>query len=137
MNKKHKHIDTESKLYLQNVSINTDWDKYLEYLDSFLKGKGFIKYAQNYKREDFTYWKQYDEKYQIGLLIYDWRKYPQYKLEKKVSISFECMLLGIDERCDLCVSKDIELHEFEMIADSFYNSISNIYKKCRKTYSSL
>jgi len=124
MNKEQKQPNAEAQFALQNVSSSTDWAKYLENLDTFLKEKGFKKYNQNHKREDFAYWKQYDEKYQIGLLIYDWRKCPQHNFYKRVSIAFECMPLGIDGRCDLCVSKDIELHEFEMMADSFYNAMA-------------
>ena len=124
MSKEQKHPNTEAQFALQNVSSSTDWAKYIDDLDSFLKAKGYRKYNQNHKREDFAYWKQYDKKYQIGLLIYDWRKYPQHNFEKRVSIEFECMLLEIDGRCDLCVSKDIELHEFEIMADSFYNAMS-------------
>ena len=122
MNKEQNRLNTEAQFALQNISSSTDCAKYLEDLDNFLKDKGFRKYNQNHKGEDFAYWKQYDEKYQIGLLIYDLRKYPQDDFEKRVSIAFECMPLEIDGRCDLCVSKDIELHEFEMMADSFYNT---------------
>ena len=124
MNKEQKQLNTEAQFALQNVSSSTDWAKYLEDLDNFLKDKGFRKYNQNHKREDLAYWKQYDEKYQIGLLIYDWRKYPQHNFEKRVSIAFECMLLDIDGKCDLCVDKDIELYDFEMMADSFYNAMA-------------
>ena len=111
----------EQTFTIHNVNNNIDWTKYLIDLDMFLKGKDFKKYNQNHKRETFAYWKIYDEKYQIGLLVYDLRDYPLPSAERKVSIAFECMPLNIDGRCDLCVSKDIELNDFEMMADSFYN----------------
>lgn len=99
MHEEQKQSNIEAQFSLQNISSSTDWAKYLEELDSFLRAKGFRKYNQNHRSEDFAYWKEYGEKYQIGLLIYDWRKYPKYIFEKKISIAFECMLLEIDGRC--------------------------------------
>lgn len=54
MNKEQKQPNTEAQFALQNVSSSTDWAKYLEDLDNFLKSKGFRKYNQNHKREDFA-----------------------------------------------------------------------------------
>ena len=76
---------------INEYNEKTDWSLYLENLDTYMKSIGYSKYKQNFKSEDFAYWKSYNNKYQIGLLVYDWRKFPRYDLEKKVSISFECM----------------------------------------------
>ena len=84
---------------------------------------GFRKYKQKLKQEDFAYWKKYDDKYQIGLFVYDFTKYGQHNLKNKVSIQFECMPIDIDGRCDLSVSKEIELPEFEKMAKSFYEGM--------------
>lgn len=111
---------------LQNVNSNTDYDKYLVDLHDYLTTKGFKKHKQGLLGlfgEDFSYWKQYDNKYQIGLLIYDWRKYEQHTAEKKIGIMFECLPLRIEGRCNLSVSRNIELHEFEQMAASFYNAM--------------
>jgi hypothetical protein len=101
--------------------VSTDWNKYLDELHKYLTGLGFKKYKQNLKREDFAYWKKYDDKYQIGLFVYDFTKYD---LKNKVSIQFECMAINIDGRCDLSVSKEIELPEFEKMAKAFYEAMS-------------
>lgn len=106
---------------IHNVSSSTDWKQYLEDLHTYLTELGFRKYNQNLKHEDFAYWKKYDDKYQIGLFVYDFTKYDQPK--NKVSIQFECMPIDIDCRCDLSVSKDIELPEFEEMAKTFYEAM--------------
>ena len=112
---------------LQNVNSDTDWNKYLDELHTYLTELGFRKYYQNLNREDFAYWKKYDDKYQIGLLVYDFTKYDRHDLKNKVSIQFECMPIDIDCRCDLKVSKDIELPEFEEMAESFYNAMEKYF----------
>ena len=114
-----------SKFTIQNNTL--DWNTYLDELDIYLKERGFEKYKQNLKREDFSYWKKYDDKYQIGLLVYDFRKFNNIPvMQQKVSISYECMPL--DGRCDLTVSMDIELDEFERMSESFYNSMNKYLK---------
>ena len=105
-----------------------DWNQYLIELDTYLTELGYRKYTQKLKHEDFAYWKKYDGKYQIGLLIYDWRKYENHDLPIKVTVGFQCMPLDIDCRCDLNVSKDIELGEFEKMAETFYDAM---IKYCR------
>ena len=113
----------EKQFYINKVNKNTDWNQYINELHAYLTGLGFKKYNQNYKQEDFSYWKVYDDKYQIGLLVYDFTKYNQHNLNSKVSIQFECMLVDINCRCDLSVSKNTEIDEFEQMAKSFYESM--------------
>jgi hypothetical protein len=108
---------------LQGTSSSTDLKQYLNELDKYLTELGFKKYHQNHKQEDFAYWKKYDDKYQIGLLVYDFTKYDQYNLKKKVRIQFEAMPIDINGRCDLTVSKEIELPEFEKMAKVFYEAM--------------
>lgn len=115
------------EIKLHKTNKNTNWDQYLNDIDLFLKSEGFEKYKQNYKREDFAYWKKYDG-YQIGLLIYDFRKYPLHDSNKKIMISFECMMLNLDSRCDLSVSSEISLSDFENMAKTFYNAMIDFYK---------
>lgn len=120
------NIDTkqaEKQFAIHGVSSSTDWKQYLDELHQYLTELGFRKYNQNLKREDFAYWKKYDDKYQIGLFVYDFTKYDQHNLKNKVSIQFECMPIDINGRCDLSVSKEIELPEFEKMAKAFYEAM--------------
>lgn len=126
MNIDNKQVKKEFAIH--GVSSNMDWKQYLDELHQYLTGLGFRKYKQNLKREDFAYWKRYDNKYQIGLFVYDFTKYDQHNLKNKVSIQFECMLIDIDGRCDLSVSKEIQLPEFEKIAKEFYDAMSKYYR---------
>lgn len=101
-----------------------------------LKEKGYKKSTFPYKSEDYGYWKSfgisYDEdndrviQYQIGILIYDFGKYPQNTSEFPISNQFE-FLLGSNNkigRVDLTVSdENISVTHFEEICDNFYNKI--------------
>lgn len=104
------------------------WDEWLEKMDLYLKGIGYKKYVQNFKKEDFAYWKSFEidgEKvYQIGLLFYDFRPYADRDPgADRISIQFECMFTEIDCRIDLAVSKDIWLFDFQDMALTFYNAM--------------
>lgn len=117
-------MKNDKEFYIQDVDRNTDWKQYLNELHEYLTELGFRKYIQNHKREDFAYWKIYDNKYQIGLLVYDFTKYGgKHDLNNKVSIQFEAMPIDISGRCDLSVSKEIELPEFEKMAKGFYEAM--------------
>lgn len=110
---------------LYDVNEETNWDKYLMGLDKYVVSLGYRKYRQQYMSGDYTYWKVFDKKYQVGLTIYDWRKYPLHDDIKKVSVGFACMLIDIPGRCDLSVSLDIKISEFEVMSDAYYNNIIN------------
>ena len=113
------------KMLLQNVTKNTDWEGYLNNLDAYMKSLGFKKHDQKHKGESFAYWKDYGKKYQIGLLVYDWTGGFVSVDGRKVSIGFECMLLNFNWKCDLSVLKYMELEEFEVMAENFYNAVKN------------
>jgi len=112
---------------IQNTTNISDWDKYLSDLDKYLKGLGFGKYNQTSKGEDYAYWISHGDQYQVGILVYDWRKHLKHTAEKKVSLLFECMLTGISGRCYMVVSKEIELPEFEKMSETFYESMINYF----------
>lgn len=101
-----------------------DWDQYLIDLDTDLYSKGYRKYKQNYKNEDFCYWKTFNNKqYQVGLLLYDFRKYMDRDPIgcNRIGIQYQCMILEFDNRMDLSVSDDkISLEKFEEISKDFY-----------------
>ncbi len=111
---------------IQDVNSSTDYDKYLVELDDYMIDQGFRKYRQNHKGSDFVYWKVYDESYQIGVLVYDFRKYGL--SDTNVHLDFECMPIDFDGRCDLCVNMDIELEDFEKMAEAFYSSMKKFMK---------
>ena len=103
------------------------WDSWLTEAENSLKERGYTRYEQNLKREDFCYWKTFkdgDNKlYQIGVLFYDFRKYiDRDPHANRICTMYECMLLG-EYRIDMTVSKDIDLPELEEMAIEFYNSM--------------
>jgi hypothetical protein len=118
-------------LLIEDVSGSTSWDEWLSETETKLKEIGYRKYIQNHKNEDFCYWKTFkngeDEIYQIGLLFYDFRKYADRDpYANRIGIMYECKIL-CDHRIDLCVSKNIDLVEFENMAKTFYESMSKYY----------
>ena len=120
------------QMKLNEINKVVDWDAWLEDLDIFLKDKGYLKYHQNYKRETFAYWKKFDSNYQIGLLIYDFRKYKEVDANaNRISIQFEFMFVDIEERIDLSVSKALNLAEFEEMGKVFYETMKHYSSNSR------
>ncbi len=110
------------------ADVSTSWDEWLSETETKLKEIGYRKYVQNRKNEDFCYWKTFkngeDKIYQIGILFYDFRKYADRSIyANRIVIMYECMILG-DDRIDMCVSKNIDLFEFEKMAQTFYEAMS-------------
>ena len=106
------------------------WTAWLNVLENTLKDKGYRKYNQSHKKEDFAYWKTIRNKkgqkiYQIGILFYDFRKYAD---NERIGLLFECMLIGGD-RIDLSVSKDISIDTFENMCKKFYSYMKSFNKK--------
>jgi hypothetical protein len=107
------------------------WDSLDELLDKtevFLRDRGYKKYKQNYKNEDFAYWKSFyinDVKaYQVAVLFYDYRKYNNAFIDcNRIGLQFECMISNIDSRIDLSVSKDVTIEVFEDMSRKFYESM--------------
>jgi hypothetical protein len=111
------------------VNGSTSWDKWLKTVENALIELGYRRYVQHYKSEDFMYWKTFydgeDKAYMVGLAFYDFRQYVDSNPHAdRISVQFECMLIDIDSRIDLTVSKDISLAEFESMAKSFYEAMS-------------
>lgn len=120
-------------LLIADVSGSTSWDEWLSKTETKLKEIGYRKYVQNHKNEDFCYWKTFengeDKIYQIGILFYDFRKYADRDpYANRIGIMYECMVLGND-RIDMCVSKNIDLVEFENMAQTFYGAMSQYYRQ--------
>lgn len=104
-----------------------DWNDWLFRMESELKKMRYDKYFQNYKREDFSFWKiiEQDNKkiYQIGVLFYDFRRYNKNDpMANRVGVQYECMIMCPD-RIDLSVSKDMLLTDFEIMCYEFYQSM--------------
>jgi hypothetical protein len=115
-------------LLIAKVSGCTSWDEWLEKTEASLKELGYWKYNQNFKNEDFAYWKSFDinenKAYQVGLFFYDFRKYQnQFNIAERIGVQFECMFIDIDGRIDLTVSKNITLEQFEIMAQTFYSAM--------------
>ena len=109
---------TEQNEFSLIPTKDQDWDKFLSNLNSFMTVSGYRKHNQSLNNEDFAYWKNFDDKYQVGLLIYDFTKF----VGDRVSIQFQCMT-SANDRIDLTVSKAIELSEFEEMAEAFHEAI--------------
>ena len=123
-------VKPDYKKHITDEVVN--WDSWLLEYENNLKELGYRKYIQNYKHEDFCYWKTFykgnDKIYQIGVLFYDFRKY--YSKDPNaniISTMYQCMLLG-DNRIDMEVSKDIDLPEFEEMSKDFYKSMIKYLK---------
>lgn len=121
------------KPLMQQHTINgsTNWDSWLFEFETNLKELGYRKYVQNYKNEDFCYWKTFkngdDKLYQIGVLFYDFRKYAERDPNaNRIAVMYQCMLL-CDARIDMDVSKEIDLSEFEAMSKTFYEAMSQYY----------
>ena len=122
-----KNTNIQSPLLISDIIGSADWDDWLSKTESKLKELGYRGNVQNHKNEDFSYWKTFksgeDKIYQIGILFYDFRKYAdQDPYANKIVIMYECMILCKD-RIDMCVSKNIDLVEFENMARTFYNTM--------------
>jgi len=115
-------------LCLTPTTENPDWDDWLLTLDTEIKESGYKKYHQNLQREDFSYFKTFykgEEKiYQIGVLVYDFRKYMHFNPSANyIGIQYECMLIG-DNRIDMSVCNPISLATFEEMALAFYERMN-------------
>lgn len=105
---------------MQSVNKEIDWAEYLVNLDEYLVEKGFEKHEQNLKYEDFVYWKDYEGLYRIGIFVFDFSKHKSYTLKNEVMLQFECIISNTKGFCDLVVTKEIELAEFEKMSLDFY-----------------
>lgn len=117
------------KLKIAKVNDNTSWENWLKTVEKALVELGYKRYVQHYKSEDFMYWKTFydgeNKAYQVGLAFYDFRQYANLSHHvDRIIVQFECMIINIESRIDLTVSKDISLSEFESMAKSFYEAMS-------------
>jgi hypothetical protein len=113
--------------------IDNNWDKWIEDLHKNIIKSGYQKFNQNHRREDFSYWKNFKDDnnnkiYQIGVLVYDYRKFmtPEDYSCNRIGIAFNCLLFS-EGRIEMEVSEDISLDKFEEMALSFYKTMSNHY----------
>lgn len=115
-------LPLQPPLLIADVSVSTSWDDWLTETETKLKELGYRRYFQNHKNEDFSYWKTF-KNYQIGILFYDFRKYADHDpYANRIGIMYECVVLG-EDRIDMCVSKNIDLVEFENMSQTFYGAM--------------
>jgi hypothetical protein len=125
-------LPLQPPLLIADVSGSTSWDEWLSETEIKLKEIGYKRYVQNHKNEDFCYWKTFenakDKIYQIRILFYDFRKYADRDpYANRIGLMYECIILG-DDRIDMCLSKNIDLFEFEKMAQTFYEAMSQYYR---------
>lgn len=102
--------------------------------------RGYRRYVQHYRSEDYMYWKGFEktedreEGYSVGFAFYDWSKYPQYTDPDTIAISLH-FLLGNDQgldRLDIDITdNNITLEGFEQFCSEFYKffKTTKFYKK--------
>ena len=102
-------------------------------LEKFLLERGYRKFKQNFRNEDYMYWKNFERiytddghkhgGYSIGFAFYDWSKYPQYTEELNMSVSLH-FLLGTDQgvdRLDIDITDDdMTVEDLEIFGAEFY-----------------
>jgi hypothetical protein len=98
-------------------------------LETFLLERGYRKYKQNFRSEDYMYWKGFERdedgnsSYSIGFAFYDWSKYPQFTEENTMSVSLH-FLLGNDQgvdRLDIDITDDdMTVEGLELFGAEFY-----------------
>jgi len=125
-------MTTGNKPFLRlNINGNIDWDRWLSDLDKYMLKSGYKQYNQNLKGENFAYWKTFEDSYQVGLYIFDFREFENHiNIVSKVSFSFECSFN--DCRIELTVVEKIDLHEFEEMAKVFYDSMEKYCPEYKK-----
>ena len=103
---------------------NNDCDRWLEQFHLEMTERGYTKHKGGYGGERFAYWKTFNGNYQVGLLIFDYRKYLDRDPDAdKIGIQYECMLLNFDDRLDMSFNKDkATVEEFEKMSEKFYNT---------------
>lgn len=131
-----KKIKHKKPQLIESITSINSWDEWLREAEDSLGARGYRKYKQNLKNEDFAYWKSFHDSddnkiYHVGLFFYDLRKFNHLDEggHERIGVQFICMLNDSDGRIDLSVSKDITLEHFESMSLEFYNSIS---KYCSK-----
>lgn len=113
-----------------NIDGKVDWDSWLSDFRKNLEQLGYREFNQNHKLEDFSYWKSFYVNnilaYQIAIFFYDFRKYSaKDESANRIGISFDCVLHRNIDRIDLCVSKDFDVPEFELLASKFHQLVSS------------
>jgi hypothetical protein len=98
-------------------------------LEKFLLERGYRRYKQNFRREDYMYWKGFERddngnsSYSIGFAFYDWSKYPQFTEENIMSVGLH-FLLGNDQgvdRLDIDITDDdMTVEGLEIFGEEFY-----------------
>jgi hypothetical protein len=116
-----------------------DWETWLSEYDSNLTSRGYVKYRQNLKREDFCYWKEFKKDgksiFMVGVLFYDFRRYNYLGLEmERIGTMYTISFIG-SGRADLDISNDMDLPEIEKIARIFYELIYPLVEHASKTES--
>lgn len=122
-------LEFKPQIIFEKTKYCKSWDEWLGQTESFLKLLGYVKYEQDYKGESFAYWKIIKENeqdiYQIGLLFYDFRRYGSNSYN--ISVCYECMIMNVDAGVRLEISDSITLQQFEKVAQTFYESMSQHY----------
>jgi len=109
--------------------------------EEHLSDKGYRKFNENYKKSDYIYWKSFkcdvDEDgdrtsgYSVGFAFYDFSKFPNHTTDKKIGVSYECMIsdhAGVD-RVDMTITdNNTTIEEFESICKNFHEFFISMHR---------
>lgn len=101
--------------------------KTFESIDAEMISKGYKKYNQVLKGEAYAYWTTVDKKYQMGVLVFDFRE-----MNGTIGLQYEVTLLEQNYAMGMSISKDdITVEEFEMLAKYFYELNSVVVSEAK------
>jgi len=103
-----------------------DFDEILKQWESEAKSKGYTKYIQHWRGQDYSYGKNFNG-YSVSMLIYNYRKY---NIDAdNVARMFVCLLKHPEKRIDLVVSdEEMTLEKFENMSKEFYENFGKYFK---------
>lgn len=120
---------------IPEIINETDWDKWLTLVEGELKSRGYRRYNERMKNQDFTYWKVFKDSdgtslYQCGLHFYDFRKYiHRDPMANRIGVEFDCMIIGDDGRNHLVMGKELSVDVFEEISAKFFSMMEQYIKR--------
>lgn len=99
--------------------------------EKWLKHRGYRKYDQKHRNSDWQFFKTFyvgeKKAYQLAILVYDWRNYPNVPEQKKpIGVMYEfmtCNEFKVD-RADFLISDNkYTVPKFEKFCESLYTLI--------------
>ena len=109
----------------------SDWALWLSEAEEILRSRGYKKYYQKLKLEDFAYWKTFrvgnKKVYQLGFFFYDWRKYGgDHNTPMRIGVQAHVQFINIEGNLEMSVQTDsMSLDYVEKMAETFYTRMKD------------